>query len=111
MIKFHLYIALLCSQCAENVNPIIGIGACCYNRSLILVLCFAISFRGYIPSSFPWFCKHEITIFMFTGDYYSSHYLFLDCHPVLSLTAFASYDYCCKVALNCLIDTGVILKP
>ena len=90
MIKFHLYIALLCSQCAENVNPIIGIGACCYNRSLIFVLCFAISFRGYIPSSFLWFCKHEITIFMFTGDYYSSHY-FLDCHPVLSLTAFASY--------------------
>ncbi len=22
MIKFHLYIALLCSQCAENVNPL-----------------------------------------------------------------------------------------
>ena len=76
MIKFHLYIALLCSQCAENVNPIIGIGACCYNRSLIFVLCFAISFRGYIPSSFPWFCKHEITIFMFTGDYYSLHHFF-----------------------------------
>jgi hypothetical protein len=54
MIKFHLSIALLCSQCAENVNPIIGICACCYNRSLIIVLCFAISFRGYILSSFPW---------------------------------------------------------
>ncbi len=48
MIKFHFYIAQLCSQCAENVNPIIGIGACCYNRSLIFVLRFAISFRGYI---------------------------------------------------------------
>ena len=70
MIKFHLYIALLCSQRAENVNPIVGIGACCYNRSLIFVLCFAISFRGYIPSSFQWFCKHEITIFMFDGDYF-----------------------------------------
>ncbi len=81
MIKFHLYIVLLCSQYAENVNPIIGIGACCYNRSLIFVLCVAISCRGYIPSSFPWICKHEMTIFMFAGDYYSSH-IFLDCHPV-----------------------------
>ncbi len=27
IIKFHLYIALLCSQCSENVYPIIGIGA------------------------------------------------------------------------------------
>jgi hypothetical protein len=26
-----------------------------YNRSLIFVLCFAISFRGYIPSSILWF--------------------------------------------------------
>jgi hypothetical protein len=74
MINFHLYIALLCSQCAKNVNPIVGIGACCSNRSLIFVLCFAISFRGYIPSSFPWFSKHEITIFMFAGDYYSLHH-------------------------------------
>ncbi len=76
MIKFHLLYCTIMFSCVENVNPIIGIGACCYNRSLIFVLCVAISFRGYIPSSFPWFCKHEITISMFAGNYYSSHHFF-----------------------------------
>jgi hypothetical protein len=89
MIKFHLYIALLCFN-ELKTSILSGIGACCYNRSLIFVLCFAISFSGCIPSSFPWFCKHEITISMFAGDYYSVHHCILDCHPVLSLTAFAS---------------------
>ncbi len=42
---------------------------------------------------------------------FSLHHCIWDCHPVLSLTAFTSYWLCCKVALSCLIDTGVILKP
>jgi hypothetical protein len=91
MIKFHLYIALLCSQCAENVNPIIGIGACCYNGSLIFVLCNAISFRGYIPSSFPWFVNMILQSSCLPVTTIVCTIVFLDCHSVLSLTAFASY--------------------
>ena len=90
MIKFHLYLALLCSQCAENVNPIIGIGACCYNRSLIFVLCIAISFRGYIPSFYRGFISIRLQSSCLLATTIV-HTIFLDCHPVLSLTAFASY--------------------
>ena len=89
MIKFHLYIALLCFN-ELKTSILLGIGACCYNRSLIFVLCFAISFRGYIPSSFPWFVNMRLqsSCLLVTTIV---HTIFLDCHPVLSLTAFASY--------------------
>ncbi len=102
MIKIHLYIALLCSQCAENVNPIVGIGACCYNRFLIFVLCFAISFRGYIPSSFPWFCKHDITTSCFLVTTFSSHHCIFGLPSSFCLWLLLHLiDYCHKVALSC----------
>ena len=91
MIKFHLHIALLCSQCAENVNLIIGIGACCNNRSLIFVLCFAISFRGYIPSSYRGIVSMRLQSSCLLVTAIICTIVFLECHLVLSLTAFASY--------------------
>ncbi len=69
----------------------IGVCACCYNRSLILVLCFAISFRGFIPSFFPWFVNMRLQSSCLLVTTFSLHHCILDCHPVLSLTAFASY--------------------
>ncbi len=89
----------------------VGICACCYNRSLIFVLCFAISFRGYIPSPFPWFvnmrlqssCLLRTTIvctivFGLPSSFDSDFFLLL-------------VDPYRKIALSCLIDTGVICKP
>ena len=60
MIKFHLYIALLCSQCAENVNPIIGIGACCYNRSLIFVCALLYLLEGIFHPLFRGFVSMRL---------------------------------------------------
>ncbi len=54
-------------------------------------------FRGFVNMRLQSSCLLVTTI-VYT--------ILLDCHPVLSLTAFA-----CKVAFSCLIDTGVILEP
>ncbi len=49
---------------------------------------------------------------MFVGVYFIVCTIILQLLPVLSLTAFwVLTDFCHKVALSCLIDTGVILKP
>ncbi len=88
----------------------IGFCACCFNRSLILVLCFAISFRGYIPSSFPRFVNMRlqsscllVTILVCT-IVFETAVQFCLWLPLLLI------DFCHKVALSCSIDTGVILK-
>ncbi len=111
MIKFHLYIALLCSQWVKNVNPIIGIGACCYNRSLIFILCFAIYFRGYIPSSFPWFVNMKLQSSCLLVTTIVCTIVFWTAIQFCLWLLLLLIDYCCKVALSCLIDTGVKLKP
>ncbi len=90
----------------------IGVCACCYNRSLILVLCFAISFRGYIPSSFPLFVSMRLlqsSCLLVTN--FSLHHCTWDCCPVCFWLLLLLIDYCRKVAISCLIDTGVIVKP
>ncbi len=89
----------------------VGICACCYNKSLIFVLCFAISFRGYISSSFLWFVTMRlqsscllVTTIVCTIVFGLPSSFVSDCYLLL-------IDYCRKVALSCSIDTGVILKP
>ncbi len=74
-----------------KMQTFIGFCACCYNRSLILVLCFAISFRGYIPSSFLWFVNMRLQSSCLLVTTFSLHHCIWDCRPVLSLTAFTSY--------------------
>ncbi len=88
-----------------------GVCACCYNRSLILVLCFAISFRGYILSSFSWFVNIRLQssccwwlLLVFTIVFETAIQF---CLWLLLLLI----DFCRKVALSWSIDTGVILKP
>jgi hypothetical protein len=86
---------------------------------MIFVLCFCYLFLEVIFCTWRVYsillsvvCKHKIAIFMSLVSTFSLHHYIWDCRPVLSLTAFwVLADFCCKVALSCSIDTGVIPKP
>jgi hypothetical protein len=89
----------------------IGICACCYNRSLIFVLCFAISFRGYNPSSFPWFVNMRLQSSCLLVTTIVCTIVFETAIQFCLWLLLLLIAWCHKVALSCLIDTGVILKP
>jgi hypothetical protein len=89
----------------------IGVFACCYNRSLIFVLCFAIPFKRVYSILLSVVCKHESKIFMFAGDYFLFAPLYLRLSSSFVSDCFwLCIDFRRNVALSCLIDTGVILK-
>jgi hypothetical protein len=85
-----LYCTIMFSM-SWKCKSFIGVCACCYNRSLIFVLCFAISVREHIPSSFLWFVNMRSQSSCLLVTTFSLHHCIWDCHPDLPLTSFASY--------------------
>ncbi len=121
MIKFHFWCSTIMSSISWKHKSSFGVFACFFSIDLnywsLFVLLLSL-FRGiFCPQRvysilFYVDCKHEIKISCLLVTTFSLHHYIWDCHSVLSLTAFwVLADLCCKVALSCSIDTGVISKP
>ncbi len=111
MIKFHLYIALLCSQCVENVNPLY-LFVHAVTIDLWSLFCALLShLEGIFHPLFPWFVNMRLqSSFLLVTTIVCTIVFWTAIQFCLWLLLFL-IDSCRKSALSCLIDTGVILKP
>ncbi len=117
-LSFIFSIALLCSQPVENVNPF-DVFTCVYIDLwlLIFVSCFCYSLEDIFLSWRVYcillsvVCEHKIKIFMFAGDLLVCTIVFETAVQFVSNCFWLLIYFCRKVALSCLIDTGVIVKP